>query len=1291
MAIIITKDSCDIEQAVCELVQVTEPSKIIVVGPGQAEVYYQGTKLGVASPTFTINVAGEYEICIPAGCNKGPVNVHIEPILAASPVQQPSDYSPDVEKITYCNPDTDTQWVKVCTYTFDSDGNPTETIFSDTNTGLVCGTEFEIRTKERCDPVTNTIWEQDYVITLTDPEDPSSIVETQVGSEHDTGVECNKEQEHAFDVCTKTDTVWIDNQVIPDRPSGGALYPQDNWTVDITLSNGSSITLNHPSTGAGTWSQNITQLAQSITTATGIPYSLIIGAGDDDDMNTPYRGHLSAEICAGSLHVTSVVATTVGGVRDGRSINLAVGVTEGDMTFVTRCVTKGEPDVWQDSDGNVIAEPDCKGCCDYKYAFPQLECLSSTIGTFCHIDPVDPDNPVADDVVQSGIFVERDCSGQVISYFTLSGDDPEPYEFETGYIGDCDTLSEVTVEPECEANVIAVEPKYDIISESVTPVQVEFENPTLFYWNFPGFPAPPFEVDDTVNHYDANGGFLGTTTVVSINPPSNDPFYTISVTPDAPSGGSFVAPDGNGTISCTEIQEIKEQQCDGSETYRYVIENGAGDLIEYVPQGEVRNDCPTTPENECTRICELGEGQCREVGSIGPVEVQSGLGISNSGTANHIVKHVTQQVIVDQINDWVNAGYIVIISSDQFGTAVVDTMGFYSPTGTTFTARADHTQEDACELFSQAVNGSANALHNMTYTAYEVGDVGADQCEVKVRGICSSVDDPIYVSTVPPEPVEECSIEYFLGCDDVNGDGSNIITYLKPVQTCYLSGVQVSQVALPFLDENLDEYLPVNPLTCDPASLDFDEEVFCDLGSSTGFIRRTIVVANVGAIVEEVQLDGLTPYVVIGPVQQGACPVFEQKPTVVPCGNICRALYNSGRGGVNVPGTTDFMLNDEVGNPLVGPSATFNEFLYDIREAGVSVEAPVPAYTNDGLLITNASEIVVTSANVSSFTYVSPVFGNVSVFFTCETLWASATKECSSCNVSATIMQREVCIETQSGVVEGYAIVEIGASSTEVLRLEDGLGVEVVGTVVECPCPCEDTTVEINCETCVSDSDIIANNGVFPLNSGGEVTVSGFPTRSYAGVSQAGCGVGLPAGAWATFGPSVGPLVLNFSEPVYGIRAYFGNVNANEAVTLSEPASCHNGVDCDGIVFSNEGFVASPTHGLSSHVIDYGYEDGITNLTISHNGAGSEALGRIEIIDCTQAVSGNRFAEVLNAEKWKAPTLELLRAKTESELVTEAESMTLTVSKEELKEDIVQKIYTATRVSLKKRSKEVNG
>ena len=89
--------------------------------------------------------------------------VHPEvPELHISNCQKQSTTT-DVEKITYCNSDTNTQWVKACVFTISPDGEVTESLLYDNDTGMVCGQAlpvFDIETFEYCNLETGTLWKK---------------------------------------------------------------------------------------------------------------------------------------------------------------------------------------------------------------------------------------------------------------------------------------------------------------------------------------------------------------------------------------------------------------------------------------------------------------------------------------------------------------------------------------------------------------------------------------------------------------------------------------------------------------------------------------------------------------------------------------------------------------------------------------------------------------------------------------------------------------------------------------------------------------------------------------------------------------------------------------------------------------------------------------------------------------------------------------------------------------------------------------------------------------------------
>lgn len=83
---------------------------------------------------------------------------------------------PQVEKIVYCNEETNTHWVKVCTYSWDPvTQTHIENVMSETDTWRPCDLEaptVDIERVQVCDPVTNTLHEKVYAyVTVYDNED----------------------------------------------------------------------------------------------------------------------------------------------------------------------------------------------------------------------------------------------------------------------------------------------------------------------------------------------------------------------------------------------------------------------------------------------------------------------------------------------------------------------------------------------------------------------------------------------------------------------------------------------------------------------------------------------------------------------------------------------------------------------------------------------------------------------------------------------------------------------------------------------------------------------------------------------------------------------------------------------------------------------------------------------------------------------------------------------------------------------------------------------------------------
>ena len=191
----------------------------------------------------------------------------------------------------------------------------------------------------------------------------------------------------------------------------------------------------------------------------------------------------------------------------------------------------------------------------------------------------------------------------------------------------------------CKKNIIAVEPKYDNILGGVLPagyIGYDFDLPNdfgttdatdtylhIFSTNVAQHYYPPAVSNPTtpivctntsaiqlfINNSLVADGFNANDLLYQVNadntitvyaspsyPINGNEFWMGSATPDNYTNKYFpTIPTTHtyiGEPTCIEIQEIKEKDtCTGLETYRYVIEDGGGNLIDYIPTGIISNTC----------------------------------------------------------------------------------------------------------------------------------------------------------------------------------------------------------------------------------------------------------------------------------------------------------------------------------------------------------------------------------------------------------------------------------------------------------------------------------------------------------------------------------------------------------------------------------------------------------------------------------------------------------------------------------------------------------------------------
>jgi len=150
---------------------------------------------------------------IKPACGEGGAPVVIEntcdnpiPIEACAPIPVIVENNVQIEKITYCNLDTDTHWIKVCSYSIDASGTPVETVLSESDTGIPCDefppTPPQIEKISYCNDLTKTTWIKvcAYAFNST-----TGVTTETVLSETDSGVPCELNQTAAeikcFEMC----------------------------------------------------------------------------------------------------------------------------------------------------------------------------------------------------------------------------------------------------------------------------------------------------------------------------------------------------------------------------------------------------------------------------------------------------------------------------------------------------------------------------------------------------------------------------------------------------------------------------------------------------------------------------------------------------------------------------------------------------------------------------------------------------------------------------------------------------------------------------------------------------------------------------------------------------------------------------------------------------------------------------------------------------------------------------------------------------------------------------------
>ena len=132
-------------------------------------------------------ITGTYKVkwCIDACAPCGEPEYHVSPLPSAT------NPFPQVQKITYCNADTNTQWVKVCVFDTETPNDLTsitETLQSETDLGVSCeDIASDVEIIDRCDEDTGTLWFKTYFFTFDNDGNPTEHI---LSDWSDSGIKC---------------------------------------------------------------------------------------------------------------------------------------------------------------------------------------------------------------------------------------------------------------------------------------------------------------------------------------------------------------------------------------------------------------------------------------------------------------------------------------------------------------------------------------------------------------------------------------------------------------------------------------------------------------------------------------------------------------------------------------------------------------------------------------------------------------------------------------------------------------------------------------------------------------------------------------------------------------------------------------------------------------------------------------------------------------------------------------------------------------------------------------------
>lgn len=423
-------------------------------------------------------------------------------------------------------------------------------------------------------------------------------------------------------------------------------------------------------------------------------------------------------------------------------------------------------------------------------------------------------------------------------------------------------------------------------------------------------------------------------------------------------GGVAQSPTVDSGVPCSEpapstpdIEPVQECRGDTLWNVWYSVDPSAPGTPTEVAAADTGLPCTDLPA-----LVPCDTGSCPDPAvpdeSTAGVSSSATPGVSHfgAGTLGHGIKIELDAVSQNVVNAALAAGQIVSILTDV--GRWVGGPPFHTVDGgsslTTAVWLNNTFPTDDCSAAIAAVQADGNgawATADIQVWDYTPGDGLIDAMPVSI--VCPQ---PVPV-TIRTEPVVECSVEWFSRCDDQGG--GTVVPFYRAVLTCTTDGAVTSQ-------ETLGDYVTPGDFTTEYAIVgtetscgldaypDAEGQVFCDEGTGLSFVRYTTVISDTSITIVETELDGITPYAVVGPITAGACPLPTVDPDVEQCGTRCQIGFD-GRF-INLSGGFAGLVLDGVLTPLPGAPFNGGQALADAATA-IGVPASYLGFVNSDIQI----------------------------------------------------------------------------------------------------------------------------------------------------------------------------------------------------------------------------------------------------------------------------------------------------------------------------------------------------